>query len=139
MAKYYRFWRHERILDPQILNQAQTGDLLIFRTRGTLQNLQRSVTRSDFDHIVMFLKNPWDDLMLLESSNQFGVITFSYSNSYQYIERFVRAKSYRNYDKYILTLIVGFSISHSSIYQRPIASSCMLKLKLKQERVTHSQ
>jgi hypothetical protein len=69
----------------------------------------------------MFLKNPWDDLMLLESSNQFGVITFSYSNLYNYVERFVRAKSYRNYEKYSLTLIVGFSINPFSISQKPTA------------------
>ncbi|CAD8104888.1 unnamed protein product [Paramecium sonneborni] len=102
LTKFHRFWRHERILDPQILNQAQTGDLLIFRTRGTLQNLQRSVTRSDYDHIVMFLKDPLEDLMLFESSNQFGVISFSY-------KRFVRAKSYKNYEKILYKPLLNVS------------------------------
>ncbi|CAD8197830.1 unnamed protein product [Paramecium pentaurelia] len=102
LSKYHRFWRHERILDPQILAQAQTGDLLIFRTRGTLQNLQRSITRSDYDHIVMFLKNPWEDPMLFESSNQYGVISFSY-------KRFVKAKSYKNYEKILYKPLLNVS------------------------------
>ncbi|CAD8203272.1 unnamed protein product [Paramecium octaurelia] len=102
MSRYHRFWRHERILDPQILNQAQTGDLLIFRTRGTLQNLQRSITRSDYDHIVMFLKNSWEDPMLFESSNQYGVISFSY-------KRFVKAKSYENYEKILYKPLLNVS------------------------------
>ncbi|CAD8119501.1 unnamed protein product [Paramecium sonneborni] len=110
MSKYHRFWRHERILDHQILDQAQTGDLLIFRTKGTLQNLQRSITRSDYDHIVMFLKNPWEDLMLFESSNQYGVITFSFSIILQFqIERFTRAKSYKNYEKILYKPLLNVS------------------------------
>ncbi|CAK59274.1 unnamed protein product (macronuclear) [Paramecium tetraurelia] len=102
LSKYHRFWRHERILDPQILAQAQTGDLLIFRTRGKLQNLQRSITRSDYDHIVMFLKNPLEDPMLFESSNQYGVISFSY-------KRFVKAKSFKNYEKILYKPLLNVS------------------------------
>ncbi|KAM3135015.1 hypothetical protein pb186bvf_012839 [Paramecium bursaria] len=92
IVKQYRFWRHERILNQDIINYAQTGDLLVFRNKGTLANIQRSITRSDFDHIVMFIREDDGDLLLLESSNQFGVITFSY-------ERFVKNRSFRNFEK----------------------------------------
>jgi hypothetical protein len=49
--------------------------------------MQRSLTGSDYgtrnnlllDHIVMFLRYGKDQTMLFESSNQYGVIEFSYS------------------------------------------------------------
>jgi hypothetical protein len=67
LARCHRFWRHERIPERILSQQAETGDLMIFRTSGSLPGLQRTFTGSDYgkkescaidrlDHIIMFIK-----------------------------------------------------------------------------------
>lgn len=46
--------------------------------------------------MVMFIKKDDKNVLLYETSNQYGVIVFSYDN-------FVIARSYRNYEKLIQT------------------------------------
>jgi len=62
----------------KVRTEAKWGDVILFKCANTLSHLQRTVTRSEFDHVgivVKSVKNP-GQLDLLESTGD-GVTTFS--------------------------------------------------------------
>jgi hypothetical protein len=62
----------------KVKTEAKWGDVILFKCANTLSHLQRTVTRSEFDHVgivVRSIKNP-GQLDLLESTGD-GVTTFS--------------------------------------------------------------
>jgi hypothetical protein len=44
------------ILEEEFMKEANTGDILLFRTKGRKAALQRTLLRSDYDHIALILK-----------------------------------------------------------------------------------
>lgn len=63
-----RFWRNERISMRSFEDSADTGDLLLFRGKTLSCSLQRSVTRSEYDHVALILRYSSGDLYLFEAT-----------------------------------------------------------------------
>jgi len=61
------FWRRDRISSDAFFNNAQTGDLVLFRTMGYGGAMQRFFTCSTTDHIGLALRFASGDLYLFES------------------------------------------------------------------------
>lgn len=69
-----RWWKQELILQPQFSDVAQTGDLLLFRTNAKVAQLQRLVTRGQFDHVALIVRfTNTNRLCLLEAMGETGV------------------------------------------------------------------
>ena len=49
-------WRFDNIGEEQFLKEADTGDLLLYKTRNVGGGLIRKFTSSEFDHVAMVLK-----------------------------------------------------------------------------------
>jgi hypothetical protein len=78
------FWRFEHIDEEKFLEQAQTGDLLLFRGNHLGAKLSRGLTKGIVDHAAMIVrmanKFHGQDIFFLESVLQRGVCFTSWSN-----------------------------------------------------------
>lgn len=66
------WWKILRISPETFENLADTGDVLLFRSRGIGSQLIRSAGRSRFDHVALVLRLP-EGLCLLEATGNEGV------------------------------------------------------------------
>ena len=94
--------------EDKFLRESKTGDILLFRysliyyerltipdrTQTIAARLQRSVTRSDYDHVALLLKYSDGDIVLLEATGLEGVGVCKWST-------FKRNNWHTLYDKYI--------------------------------------
>ncbi|CAG9329377.1 unnamed protein product [Blepharisma stoltei] len=67
------FWKFDRISDYQFRQSASTGDILLFRSKNIAAKIQRSLTRSKFDHVAMLLCYSSGKIGLLEATGLDGV------------------------------------------------------------------
>ena len=68
-----KFWRYQRISDYYLRRHANTGDVLLFRSKGVLAKMQRGITRGVFDHIAMIMCFASGKVILLEATEKDGV------------------------------------------------------------------
>ena len=68
-----KFWRYQRISDYHLRRNANTGDLLLFCSKGVLAKVQRGITRGIFDHIAMIMCFASGKIILLEATEKDGV------------------------------------------------------------------
>lgn len=68
-------WRYDNISEKQLIEQADTGDILLYKSNNSGGKLTRTLTGSQFDHVSMILKfeSDGDELYLLESTGDRGV------------------------------------------------------------------
>jgi hypothetical protein len=78
------WWRIDRISEMQFLSQADTGDLLLFRSQGTPSKLQRALTQSKFDHVALIIRYGSGELALLESTSLDGVNIVKWQDFIEY-------------------------------------------------------
>ncbi len=62
-----------RITEKGFLDQAETGDILLFRSKSLGNKLLRTMTRSEFDHIALLLKYTNGKIILFEATGKEGV------------------------------------------------------------------
>jgi len=55
------------------LSEVKTGDILLFRSESFAAKLQRSVTRSEYDHVALLLKLSDRNIVLFEATGNSGV------------------------------------------------------------------
>lgn len=68
-----KFWRYQRISDYFFRRHANTGDILLFRSKGVVAKMQRGFTRGDFDHIALIMCFASGKVILLEATDKDGV------------------------------------------------------------------
>ena len=68
-----KFWKNERMHNMRFTKIADTGDILLFKSKTLATKVQRAVTRSDYDHVAMILRYADGSLVLLESTGNTGV------------------------------------------------------------------
>jgi len=49
-------WRFDNISEEQFIKEADTGDVLLYKTRNAGGGIIRKFTSSEFDHVAMVLK-----------------------------------------------------------------------------------
>ena len=73
VAKMQNFWRHDRISEQQFNDEAETGDILLFRGKSAGAKFMRVLTRSQYDHVGVIFRDVKDNLFLLEATGVTGV------------------------------------------------------------------
>lgn len=68
-----KFWRYQRISDYFFRRHANTGDILLFRSKGVVAKMQRGITRGEFDHIALIMCYASGKVILLEATDKDGV------------------------------------------------------------------
>ena len=76
-----KFWENTGISEEEFLNQAENGDLLLFRSKNSGSLVQRCFTRGKYDHIGLVLRFENNEIGFIEASRAFGVI-FTYWDKY---------------------------------------------------------
>lgn len=64
-----KFWKYDRISENQFRDMACTGDLVLFTGKTMVSKVQRSITRSEYDHVAMILRYNSGMLGLLEATD----------------------------------------------------------------------
>ena len=64
-----KFWKYDRISESQFRDMACTGDLLLFTGKNMTSKVQRSLTRSEYDHVAMILRYNSGMVGLLEATD----------------------------------------------------------------------
>ncbi|KAL4500404.1 hypothetical protein ABPG72_003355 [Tetrahymena utriculariae] len=91
-----RFWRDDRISQKEFIEQADTGDLILFRGKSIEARLQRAFTGSDFDHVALVLKYSTSDLFVMEAlGGKIGKVILFRWNLFQ------KNRWYEFYDKIV--------------------------------------
>ena len=67
----------ERMEMRQLIQRADTFDILLFKNRNLMSKVQRIFTNSDYDHVGMLLKTTSQDLFLLEATGNSGVAVYT--------------------------------------------------------------
>ena len=52
----FEHWKFDNLSENQLLEQADTGDLLLFRGNKAITAITRAVTYSHFDHVAIVLR-----------------------------------------------------------------------------------
>jgi hypothetical protein len=78
------WWRIDRISEMQFVSQADTGDILLFRSHDTPSKLQRALTQSKFDHVALIIRYGSGELALLESTSLDGVSIVKWQDFIEY-------------------------------------------------------
>lgn len=73
-------WRHERISHDAFLKEADTGDLLLFKGKTTMNKIQRAITGDDFDHVALLLRYNNGELFIFEAIGSTGVSLLNWNN-----------------------------------------------------------
>lgn len=66
------FWKFPQISVFEFLDCAKTGDILLFKTNCLISKAQRTVTRSNYDHVALLIKHS-GYVAFLESTRVIGV------------------------------------------------------------------
>ncbi|VWU49958.1 PH domain-containing protein, putative [Hepatocystis sp. ex Piliocolobus tephrosceles] len=88
----HNFWKLDRISVDVFEKIADTGDILLFRSKVMTAKIQRVLTRGEYDHIGMILRNDKNDLFILEALSNMGVILtpwYSFKKN-KWIEQYTR-------------------------------------------------
>lgn len=56
VAHFDQFWRHDYLSESEFLNNAQTGDILLFKTKNFMAKVQRLFTQKEYDHAALIVK-----------------------------------------------------------------------------------
>lgn len=64
----------------ELLEKADTFDILMFKNRNFVSKMQRLFTNSDYDHVGMLLKTTNHQLFLLEATSNAGVAVYTLDN-----------------------------------------------------------
>jgi len=67
------YWKNDRLSEAAFLAEVKTGDLLLFKSGTFAAKLQRSVTRSEYDHVALILKLSDRNMVLFEATGNSGV------------------------------------------------------------------
>eukprot|EP00927_Polykrikos_kofoidii_P066166 TRINITY_DN61814_c0_g1_i1.p1 TRINITY_DN61814_c0_g1~~TRINITY_DN61814_c0_g1_i1.p1 ORF type:complete len:574 (-),score=90.84 TRINITY_DN61814_c0_g1_i1:89-1810(-) len=67
------WWKTSRISSEQFEELAVTGDVLLFRSKGTIPKLIRAVSRGPFDHVGMVIRLSSGGIGILEATGGEGV------------------------------------------------------------------
>ena len=51
----------DHISEKDFLQTAESGDILLFRSKASITKITRAATNSHFDHIAMIVKQEYDD------------------------------------------------------------------------------
>lgn len=73
ISQKQEFWKYSRISNSHFIQEANIGDVLLFRSKNLSAKLQRGVTRSKYDHVAMILRWQEGVVGLLETTNKTGV------------------------------------------------------------------
>ncbi|KMZ98859.1 hypothetical protein PVNG_00653 [Plasmodium vivax North Korean] len=68
------FWKIDRISVDVFESIADKGDIVLFRSNVASAKLQRIITRGEYDHIGMILRNDKKGIFLLEALSNMGII-----------------------------------------------------------------
>ena len=86
LLKCPRFWRDIRLSEKQFKQKADTLDIILFQSANFLGKLQRSFTRSHYDHVAVILRYGDSEICFLEAEkNGVGICnwnTFMRNNWY---------------------------------------------------------
>lgn len=77
------FWKFSELSEDQLLKEAQTCDLLLFRGSRGGSSLIRSYTRGHFDHVALIVRTDEDgsnDFSIIEAVGKLGVTATTWSN-----------------------------------------------------------
>jgi len=69
----FQWWKVSRISPETFSRLADTGDVLLFRSKGAMPRVIRTATGGHFDHVAMILKLDGGKLALLEATGNVGV------------------------------------------------------------------
>eukprot|EP00929_Paragymnodinium_shiwhaense_P046704 TRINITY_DN23769_c0_g1_i1.p1 TRINITY_DN23769_c0_g1~~TRINITY_DN23769_c0_g1_i1.p1 ORF type:complete len:492 (+),score=92.53 TRINITY_DN23769_c0_g1_i1:132-1607(+) len=72
------FWRYPFMLESTFLQQAESGDLLLFRGKEARHARLRTITRSQYDHVALMLRTAENSLMIFEATGSEGVSSVSW-------------------------------------------------------------
>ena len=75
-----KFWKLDRISQDELMETAETADIVLFRTYGFMSKIQRVITWSRIDHIGLVIRNDMGELYLLESLGKRGVDFYRWTN-----------------------------------------------------------
>lgn len=67
LLKTPKFWKDIRISEKQFFQKADTMDIILFQSKNFLGKLQRSLTRSQYDHVAIILRSGDSELRFLEA------------------------------------------------------------------------
>jgi len=69
-------WKNDGFSEDQFIENANTGDILLFRGSMGGQQLIRAVTFSEYDHVAMILKfdQEPDEVYFIEATGNRGVV-----------------------------------------------------------------
>eukprot|EP00742_Colponemidia_sp_Colp-10_P002997 GILJ01003198.1.p1 GENE.GILJ01003198.1~~GILJ01003198.1.p1 ORF type:complete len:467 (+),score=67.59 GILJ01003198.1:137-1537(+) len=73
VALQSKFWKFDRISEKQFRDMADTGDIILFRSKDAVAKMQRSFTRSHWDHVGVILRYRDGDIALFEATGLEGV------------------------------------------------------------------
>ena len=89
-----KFWRYQHISNYFFRRHANTGDLLLFRSKGFVAKMQRGLTRGIFDHCALIMCFASGKVILLEATDKDGVACLEW-------EHFLKMNWHRLYSKII--------------------------------------
>jgi len=67
------FWKQEIMSEKDFILRADTGDILLFKSKTFAAKLQRSLTRCEYDHVALLLRYSNGEIVLLEATGKEGV------------------------------------------------------------------
>jgi len=68
MTQQKAFWKESKISEQYFLDNADTGDILLFRSRNFASKLQRMVTSSNYDHVALVLRYSNNNIAFIEAT-----------------------------------------------------------------------
>lgn len=68
-----KFWRYQRVSDYYLRRFANTGDILLFTSKGFGAKMQRGITGGKYDHIALIMSYASGKVILLEATEKEGV------------------------------------------------------------------
>lgn len=137
IAPKKNFWKNARISEAKFLAESKTGDLLLFKSQNLTAILQRSVTRSEYDHVGMILRDRHGNIILFEATGNEGVglcrwTTFKHNNWHTLYKKVIyrklcceRTKDFiEKAEKFVKnTLGKKYSISAKKLLTKSVASA----------------
>ena len=80
------------------MDYAETGDILLFRSKKFSSKLQRTFTRSNYDHIALLLKYTNGKVVIFEATGKEGIVLCTW-------ESFIKNNWHKIYSKYVFFVI----------------------------------
>jgi len=73
VVTFKKYWKYDRLSEDRFLEQADTGDIVLFKTKNISASIQRSFTRSEYDHVGLILRYSTGEIVLFEATGREGV------------------------------------------------------------------